>query len=122
MNSDPLPELRMVRQTPPEGEASPDVPESAPTSDLVAELLGDTDLLPPEKVEELRARARGASFEQALLEDTLAESLAVARDLARQHHLPLVDLAVAGIDPVVARLIPLTVLERVKAVPFARAG
>jgi type IV pilus assembly protein PilB len=122
MNSDPLPELRMVGQAPHDREAPQDVPETAPTSDLVADLVGDTDLLPPEKVKELRERARGASFERALLDDSLEESLAVARDLAERYQLPVVDLAIARIQPEAARAIPLPVLDRVCAVPFALDG
>ncbi len=42
-----------------------------------------------------------------------------ARLLAERHHLPLVDLAVTGISPEAIALIPLRVLERVAAIPYA---
>ena len=52
----------------------------------------------------------------------LASSLDTARSLAEQFHLPLVDLADEGIDAAATRLIPLPVLERVCALPFAFDG
>ncbi len=51
-----------------------------------------------------------------------AGSLDTARALAEQFHLPLVDLAVEGVDAAATRLIPLPVLERVCAIPFAFDG
>ena len=46
----------------------------------------------------------------------------VARSLAEQYHLPLVDLAIAGVDAGSRELLPLAVLERVCAIPFASDG
>ena len=121
MNSDP--DLRLVppdEKTDP-GETPP-APESRDQSDLIAELLAETGMLPPDKLEDVRARALGGSFSQALLDEGLATSLGIARRLAEQYHLPLVDLAEAGIDAEAARVIPLAVLERVCAIPFAFEG
>ncbi|HXH98040.1 MAG TPA: GspE/PulE family protein [Gaiellaceae bacterium] len=42
-----------------------------------------------------------------------------ARQLAEAHRLPLVDLAVTGVSPDATKLLPLRVLERVVAVPYA---
>src|SRR5205085_6335507 len=42
-----------------------------------------------------------------------------ARLLAETHRLPLVDLAVTGVSPEATKLVPLRVLERVVAVPYA---
>src|SRR5437868_12314592 len=42
-----------------------------------------------------------------------------ARMLAETHRLPLVDLAVTGVSPDAVKLVPLRVLERVVAVPYA---
>jgi type IV pilus assembly protein PilB len=42
-----------------------------------------------------------------------------ARMLAERHRLPLVDLAVTGVSPEALKLVPLRVLERVVAVPYA---
>jgi type IV pilus assembly protein PilB len=109
------PELRLV-----EGEALEEPqPESREASELVAELVGETGLLRPDQLENVRTRASGGSFSQALRDEGLATALGVARTLAEQYHLPLIDLAEAGIDPEASKLIALPVLERVGAVPFA---
>jgi type IV pilus assembly protein PilB len=109
------PELRLV-----EGEAWEEPqPESREASELVAELVGEAGLLRPEQLENVRTRAAGGSFSQALRDEGLATALGVARSLAEQYHLPLVDLAEAGIDPEASKLIALPVLERVGAIPFA---
>jgi type IV pilus assembly protein PilB len=42
-----------------------------------------------------------------------------ARMLAEAHRLPLVDLAVTGVSPEATKLVPLRVLERVIAIPYA---
>jgi type IV pilus assembly protein PilB len=91
-------------------------------SDLVAQLVRDSGLLSPEKVDAVRQRARGGSFSRALLDQGFANSLGVARNLAEQYHLPLVDLAVEGVSSEATKLIPLPVLERVCAIPFAFDG
>jgi type IV pilus assembly protein PilB len=112
------PELRLV-----EGEAAweeePAQSESRKRSELIAELVGETGLLEPDQLENVRNRAAGGSFSQALRDEGLATALGVARTLAEQYHLPLVDLAETGIDPEASKLIALPVLERVGAIPFA---
>ena len=87
--------------------------------DLVADVIRATGLLDPEKVDVVRRSAGGSSFSQALVEEGFASSLGVARRLAEQYHLPLVDLAVAGVDATSAKSIALPVLERVCAIPFS---
>src|SRR4051812_42046155 len=57
-----------------------------------------------------------------LVKDALAESLGVARKLAEQYGLPFVDLPAVGVEAGAARIIPLPVLERVSAIPFAVDG
>jgi type IV pilus assembly protein PilB len=52
---------------------------------------------------------------------TPADILA-ARELATRFRMPLVDLAVVGINPEATKHIPLRVLERVGAIPFAFEG
>ena len=66
-----------------------------------------------------RRRRRSPS---ALIDEGLASALGVARRLAEQYQLPLVDLAVAGVDAEAAKTIALPVLERVCAIPFASDG
>ena len=87
--------------------------------DLVADVIGSTGLLDAEKVAVVRRSATGSSFSQALVEEGFASALGVARRLAEQYHLPLVDLAVAGVDASSAKSIALPVLERVCAIPFS---
>jgi type IV pilus assembly protein PilB len=99
--------------------AEPGRPEQ---SDLVAQLVGDSGLHAPEKLEAVRTRARGGSFSRALLDEGFAHSLGVARNLAEQYHLPLVDLAVEGVNSEASKMIPLPLLERVCAIPFAFDG
>ena len=48
--------------------------------------------------------------------------LGAARVLAEKYHLPLVDLAVAGVDAEAIKLIALPVLNRVVAIPFSTDG
>jgi type IV pilus assembly protein PilB len=94
-------------------------PEERDRSELIAELVGETGLLPAEQLENVRTRALGGSFSQALRDEGLASALGVARAIAEQYHLPLVDLAEAGVDPDATKQIALSVLERVGAIPFA---
>ena len=103
-------------------DGDPRSPPTAEQSDLVAQLVGDSGLLAPEKLEAVRHARRGGSFSRALLDEGFANSLGVARNLAEQYHLPLVDLAVEGVDAEASKLIPLPVLERVCAIPFAFDG
>ena len=92
MDTDPQPDLRLVGQGPANGDAGAADGDdraggrpSGAATDLVADLVGDTGLLPPDKVEELRERAaRGGSFSGALLDDGLASSLGIARSLAER--------------------------------------
>ena len=58
------------------------------------------------------------SFSNSLIDEE-AGALDVARAIAEKYHLPLVDLAVTGIDAEAAKAIALPVLTRVVAVPFA---
>ena len=91
-------------------------------ADLVSEVIGEAGLLPADKLDQVRRQAVDTSFSQALVDEGLASSLGVARTLAEQYHLPLVDLAVAGVDAAAAKTIALPVLERVCAIPFASEG
>jgi type IV pilus assembly protein PilB len=116
LNFDDHPDLRLV-----DGEDLGEHarPEERDRSELIAELVGETGLLPAEQLENVRTRALGGSFSQALRDEGLASALGVARAIAEQYHLPLVDLAEAGVDPDATKQIALSVLERVGAIPFA---
>jgi type IV pilus assembly protein PilB len=117
MGTDDHRELRLIGSEEP-GPAEPGAGEGG-NADLVADVIAETGLLPSEKVDLLRHRAEGASFSQALVDEGLASALGVARTLAEQYHLPLVDLAVAGVDSEAAKMLALPVLERACAIPFA---
>ena len=116
MKNEKPPELRLVEGDPWEASISRKPRARASSS---PELVGETGLLRPDQLENVRTRALGGSFSQALRDEGLATALGVARTLAEQYHLPLVDLAEAGIDPDASKLIALPVLERVGAIPFA---
>ena len=119
MNVDDHPELRLVG---PDDPAEPEGGDDDGRADLVADVISDTGLLPSEKVDLVRQRAAGVPFSQGLSDQGFASSLGVARALSEQFHLPLVDLAVAGVDTQAAKLIALPVLERVCAIPFSADG
>jgi len=92
-------------------------------AELVADLLAATQLVPEDKLAIVRGRARqSGSLAQALVEEGVASSEGIARILAARHQLPLVDLALSDVDDAAARLIPLHVLERVVAIPYALRG
>jgi type IV pilus assembly protein PilB len=87
-------------------------------TELVADLIAATGLVPPDKLPAVRARAAQGSLAQALVDEGVASSEGIARTLAARHHLPLVDLPLVGVDPEAAKLVPLHVLERLGAIPY----
>ncbi|MBV8479526.1 MAG: hypothetical protein JOY72_04405, partial [Actinobacteria bacterium] len=92
-------------------------------AELVADLLAATQLVPADELNLVRGKARQmGSFAQALVEEGVASSEGIARIVAARHQIPLVDLALAGVDEDAARLVPLHVLERVTAMPYALRG
>src|SRR5215210_2531538 len=90
-------------------------------AELVADLIAATGLLTPDRLAQVRGRAAQSrtSFSQALLDEGLASEEGLARLLATRHALPYVELAATEVDDEVARDIPLHVLERVTALPYA---
>ncbi|MBA3843777.1 MAG: type II/IV secretion system protein [Actinobacteria bacterium] len=124
MNMDDHPELRLVgdKEQSSHGDDHAGGPLKGGHSDLVADVIRDSGALPPEKVDLVREGAQDGSFSQALIDQGFASSLGVARRLAEQYHLPLVDLAVAGVDSAATKIIALPVLERVSAIAFATDG
>jgi type IV pilus assembly protein PilB len=87
--------------------------------ELVVDLLETTGLIPEEKHETLREQARHLPVVQVLIDQGLASSEAIARIVAAQHGLPVVELGAVGVDPVAANSVPLHVLEQVSAVAYA---
>ena len=92
-------------------------------AELAADLLAATELLPADTLALVRGRARqSGSLARALADEGIATGDGIARMLAARHHLPLVDLTLSGVDQAAANLLPLHVLERVAAIPYAFRG
>ena len=92
-------------------------------AELVADLVEATGLVAPDRLASVRGRVKqGGSFAQAVLDEGVASSEGIARMLASRFQLPFVDLPLAGISETAAREIPLHVLERVVALPYALDG
>jgi type IV pilus assembly protein PilB len=116
------PSLRTAGEQPAGGGmlGGPAVNESA---ELVVDLLSATKLVPADKLALARGRAQQAgSLASALVEEGVASSEGIARILANRHRLPLVDLSFTHVDEDAAKLLPLHVLERVAAIPYALEG
>ena len=91
-------------------------------AELVADLLAATGLLSDDKLNALRGLAGQGSLAEALVTGGFAASEGVARMLAARHHVPLTDLALTGVDQKATDLVPLHVLERLVAIPYALDG
>jgi type IV pilus assembly protein PilB len=112
-------------EAPPSGGGSP--PAGAPPVNEIAELLADllaaTGLVPEDKLALARGRAGShGSLAQALVDEGVATADGIARALAARYQLPLVDLAGIEVDDEAAKAVPLHVLERVGAIPYALQG
>ena len=92
-----------------------------PVSELVAEVVEATGLMNAEALKAVRDRSGTGSFSHALAQQGVGSSERVARDLAERFGMPLVDLPLVGVSREAAHLIPLHVLERVSAIPYAHA-
>ena len=88
------------------------------TTELVADLIEATGLVPVDRLALVRGRAARGSFAEALIDEGLASSEGVARMLAARHRLPLVDLRLAGVSSEASTLMPLHVLQRAVALPY----
>jgi type IV pilus assembly protein PilB len=88
-------------------------------AELVADLLSATSLVPADKLALVRGAVGQGSFAEALVEQGVASSEGIARTLAARYHMPLVDLPLTGVDERAAKEIPLHVLERIVAIPYA---
>jgi type IV pilus assembly protein PilB len=92
-------------------------------AELVADLLAATNLLAEDKLNVVRGRAgQAGSLSKAIVEEGFAASEGVARMLAARHHMPLVDLPLIGVEKPAGDLVPLHVLERLVAIPYALDG
>ena len=91
-------------------------------AELVADLLAATGLLSEDKLNVIRGSAGKGSLADAIVSEGYAASEGVARMLAARFHLPLVDLAVNGVNQEAANAVPLHVLERLTAIPYELTG
>jgi type IV pilus assembly protein PilB len=121
-----LPKLRTSGQTGQEQAAGESGLPAFPVNELaelVADLIESTGLIPGDKIALVRGRVKqGGSFAQAVLEEGVASPDGIARTLASRFHLPFVELPVVGVNPDAVGELPLHVLERVNAVPYALEG
>ncbi|MFL5963810.1 MAG: GspE/PulE family protein [Gaiellaceae bacterium] len=100
-----------------------EVPGVNAKAELLADLLAATALVPEDKLALARGRAGAAgSLAQALVDEGVATQQGIARTLASRYQLPLVDLAEMGVDAAAAAQVPIHVLERVGAIPYAVDG
>jgi type IV pilus assembly protein PilB len=106
------------------GELRPgEVPGVNAMAELLADLLAATGLVPEDKLALARGRAGpGGSLAQALVAEGVATQEGIARTLASRYQLPLIDLTESGVDADAAALVPIHVLERVGAIPYAVEG
>jgi type IV pilus assembly protein PilB len=127
MDSERPPDLRTLVRPGENAASTPARSLAAPfginaMTELVIDLLYATNLIPADKLALVRGRAGQGSLSQAIVDEGVAPPEGIARSLAVRYQVPLVDLALAGIAKDAADQIPLHVLERVLAVPYAREG
>jgi type IV pilus assembly protein PilB len=89
-------------------------------AELVADLVEATGLVTADRLASVRGRVKqGGSFAQAVLDEGVATSEGIARTLASRFQLPFIDLPLSGVSELAAGEIPIHVLERVAAIPYA---
>ena len=125
MDTERPPHLRTPGTTP-EGAAPPGgarlggtPPPINALAELVADLISATGLVPADKLALVRGAAGPGSLAQALVDQDVASSEGIARTLAARYHMPLVDLPLTGVSEEASKQIPLHVLERLVAIPYA---
>jgi type IV pilus assembly protein PilB len=92
-------------------------------AELVADLIEATGLVSGDRLAAVRGRVKqGGSFAQAVLDEGVATPEGLARTLASRFQLPFIDLPLTGVDEQAAGEIPIHVLERVGALPYALQG
>ena len=92
-------------------------------AELVADLIETTALVSPDRLAAVRGRVKqGGSFAQAVLDEGVATPEGIARTLASRFHLPFLELPVIGVSEEAAKEVPIHVLERVIAMPYALEG
>jgi type IV pilus assembly protein PilB len=90
----------------------------AALTELIADIVEATGLVPADKLSAARARAGNGSLAEALVEEGIASGEGVAQAYAQRYHLPFVDILEEQTSPDAFELIPLAVLERTCAIPY----
>ena len=67
-------------------------------------------------------RASGRKLGRILIEDGITDEPTIARALAQQMKLPYIELTLNHVHPAVARLLPPTQVQRLRALPIAEEG
>jgi type IV pilus assembly protein PilB len=103
---------------------SPAEPLRAPfsirrTNELLLDLLAATELVPADRLALVRGGAQHGSIVQALVDEGLVQADAAARAVAVRYGLQYVDLEALRLDSAASSAVPLHVLERVVAIPYA---
>ncbi|HEY7707516.1 MAG TPA: GspE/PulE family protein [Gaiellaceae bacterium] len=103
------------------GALRPAFPVNA-VAELVADVIEQTGLLSPADVTLARSSGKTTSFAQALVDEGLAAPERVASALSARFGMPVVDLLETGVSADAAKELPLHVLERIVAIPYAIEG
>jgi type IV pilus assembly protein PilB len=103
------------------GPATP-APISQLMGELVVDLLETARLIPEAKLATVREKAKHLPVVQVLIDEELASNEAIARLVAAQHGLAVVELGSTGVDAMAAESVPLRVLQQVTAIPYAFDG
>ena len=93
------------------------------SAQLVVDLLTATNLVPGDRLKLAAAVAQQiGSLGAALVQEGVATSEGIAKMHAARHQMPFVELSVTELDEDATKLVPLHVLERVAAMPYAFDG
>jgi type IV pilus assembly protein PilB len=96
--------------------------EIAALTELVADILEATGLVPADRLSAARARAGNGSLAQALVDEGLASGEGVAQAYAQRYHLPFIDILSEQPSPDAVELIPVAVLQRTVSIPYQLSG
>ncbi len=91
-------------------------------SDLVAQVIALTELVPPDRLAAARGRAGTGSLAQALADEGVAQADGIAAALARRYDLEFIELGTSALPMDATGAIPVTTLQRAEAVPIALVG